>query len=369
MLRPLPAARSCTSHPPAARCPQLATRLCQYLRPKIHPLLLDATINSPHTVRLNIYQVGGWGGLVVGNAAGDARRCRCWWQPGGSLAVCWCALCQRALDGRGALERRPAGCRPRRLLIQPRPGCALLSTVSALRTLPSRQAFLLGAMKLHCYVRALPAAPPPGASLLLDAILQGGEGWLAGWRRGAAARGCRAAAERSRLPGRVASGLAPTPTQPKGNRLPTPAGISFMCGLTHRRRVASAHLAGLEVACATRLPPAHVRCGGQGARSVGGAWRGARRSNCQWAGLQTGSCRDSAHRRPACLHHHHPYPCPRWLGLTAFARVLRRKQARYRQLLAALEELAAAPGLAGVARQLAPVVDPARSSAFDAILY
>ena len=32
-------------------------RLCQYLRPKIHPLLLDATINSPQTVRLNIYQV------------------------------------------------------------------------------------------------------------------------------------------------------------------------------------------------------------------------------------------------------------------------------------------------------------------------
>ena len=39
----------------------LGVRLCQYLRPKIHPLLLDATINSPHTVRLNIYQVRlGW---------------------------------------------------------------------------------------------------------------------------------------------------------------------------------------------------------------------------------------------------------------------------------------------------------------------
>ena len=101
----------------------------------------------------------------------------------------------------------------------------------------------------------------------------------------------------------------------------------------------------------------------------GGDWHGARRSNCQWAGLRTGSCRDSAHPRPTCLHHHHPYPRPRWLGLTAFARVLRRKQARYRQLLAELEELAAAPGLASVARQLAPVVDPARSSAFDAILY
>lgn len=36
---------------------QLATRLCHYLRPKIHPLLLDATINSPQTVCLNIYQV------------------------------------------------------------------------------------------------------------------------------------------------------------------------------------------------------------------------------------------------------------------------------------------------------------------------
>lgn len=36
---------------------QLATRLCQYLRPKIHPLLLDGTINSPQTVRLNVFQV------------------------------------------------------------------------------------------------------------------------------------------------------------------------------------------------------------------------------------------------------------------------------------------------------------------------
>jgi hypothetical protein len=36
---------------------QLAIRLCQFLRPKVHPLLLDSTINSPQTVRLNVYQV------------------------------------------------------------------------------------------------------------------------------------------------------------------------------------------------------------------------------------------------------------------------------------------------------------------------
>jgi len=37
---------------------QLPVRLMLYMRPKCHPLLLDATINSPFTVRLNIFQVG-----------------------------------------------------------------------------------------------------------------------------------------------------------------------------------------------------------------------------------------------------------------------------------------------------------------------
>lgn len=59
----------------------------------------------------------------------------------------------------------------------------------------------------------------------------------------------------------------------------------------------------------------------------------------------------------------------RWMGLTAFIRVLRSKQTRYGQLLAELEELAAAPALRHAAHQLAPVVDPSRSSAFECILY
>ena len=35
----------------------LAAKLRAYLRPKCHPLLLDGSINSPATVRLNVYQV------------------------------------------------------------------------------------------------------------------------------------------------------------------------------------------------------------------------------------------------------------------------------------------------------------------------
>jgi hypothetical protein len=35
------------------------------------------------------------------------------------------------------------------------------------------QAFLLAAMKFHCYVKALPAAPAAGAGVLLEAILSG----------------------------------------------------------------------------------------------------------------------------------------------------------------------------------------------------
>jgi telomerase reverse transcriptase len=34
----------------------LMTKVLQYMRPKCHALLLDTTINSPTTVRVNIYQ-------------------------------------------------------------------------------------------------------------------------------------------------------------------------------------------------------------------------------------------------------------------------------------------------------------------------
>ena len=37
----------------------LPTKLCHYLRPKIHPLLLDVAINSQQTIWLNIFQVCG----------------------------------------------------------------------------------------------------------------------------------------------------------------------------------------------------------------------------------------------------------------------------------------------------------------------
>lgn len=36
---------------------QLLLKLCQYMRPKCHALLLDCSLNSPDTARLNIYQV------------------------------------------------------------------------------------------------------------------------------------------------------------------------------------------------------------------------------------------------------------------------------------------------------------------------
>ncbi|KAI8464997.1 MAG: hypothetical protein J3K34DRAFT_438487 [Monoraphidium minutum] len=59
----------------------------------------------------------------------------------------------------------------------------------------------------------------------------------------------------------------------------------------------------------------------------------------------------------------------RWLGLVAFRRVLRRKQAAYGGVLAALDAELARPTYRQVARQLAAVVDPARSSVFDQIIF
>ncbi len=32
-------------------------KLCAHVRPKCHPLLLDTSINSPATVRLNLFQI------------------------------------------------------------------------------------------------------------------------------------------------------------------------------------------------------------------------------------------------------------------------------------------------------------------------
>ena len=68
----------------------LGNKLCHYLRPKVHPLLIDPAINSATTIRVNIYQ-----------------------------------------------------------------------------------ALAIGAMKFHCYVRAMPVAPTPGSRVLMDAIETG----------------------------------------------------------------------------------------------------------------------------------------------------------------------------------------------------
>jgi telomerase reverse transcriptase len=144
---------------PLRRCPGalLPQKLCLYLRPKVHPLLLDPVINSPDTVRLNLYQ-----------------------------------------------------------------------------------AFLMGAMKFHCFVRAWPA--PPGASVLLAAI---------------------------------------------------EAGVGFVCALARPRRVAPTLRPEDAVACATQVPRAHVRCLGLLAFR-----RVLRRKHARYAGLLRAL--DEALEAPAC---------------------------------------------------------------------
>jgi telomerase reverse transcriptase len=103
----------------------LGSKLCHYLRPKVHPLLLDPSINSPTTVRVNVYQ-----------------------------------------------------------------------------------AFAIGAMKFHCYVRAMPVAPTAESAVLMNAI---------------------------------------------------EVGIAFMVKLTRPRRVAAALRPSVMVLCDPGLSPANVR--------------------------------------------------------------------------------------------------------------
>ena len=59
----------------------------------------------------------------------------------------------------------------------------------------------------------------------------------------------------------------------------------------------------------------------------------------------------------------------RWLGLHAFVRVLTRKQARYGPVLAALRAEMRDPTFRLLPAQMASVVDPRKSSAFDEIKY
>lgn len=142
---------SCPAHA------QLAARLCHYLRPKIHPLLLDASINSPQTVRLNLYQVMRTAVMVGDRVAAGLDH---------QLAP------DRAAESIPGARQSPSKMRS----IVSQPG-VLLSSRDVITAGPPNhfsQAFLLAAMKFHCYVRALPAAPAPGAALLLDAILSGG---------------------------------------------------------------------------------------------------------------------------------------------------------------------------------------------------
>lgn len=130
---------------------------------------------------------------------------------------------------------------------------------------------MLAAMKFHCYVRALPAAPAAGAAVLLDAVLSGAQ--------------CVHGAQMPSKPLALSRICCRVPLVPvtssaaeilrhclhvhAGTTLSSIlleclfrmcAGIAFMYTLTRRRRVASAHQQGLAVECCTRVPQAHVRC-------------------------------------------------------------------------------------------------------------
>ncbi len=59
----------------------------------------------------------------------------------------------------------------------------------------------------------------------------------------------------------------------------------------------------------------------------------------------------------------------RWLGLTAFYKVLQRKPARYGALLAALREQLEAPAARQLARTLGSVVEESHSDVFQQIRY
>ena len=76
------------------------------------------------------------------------------------------------------------------------------------------------------------------------------------------------------------------------------------------------------------------------------------------------ACRLGVHCRSAITRCH-----IRWLSLHAFLRVLQRKQASYKPLLAALSAELREKQYCLLPAQLAGVVDRRRSAAFDSIIY
>jgi hypothetical protein len=73
--------------------------------------------------------------------------------------------------------------------------------------------------------------------------------------------------------------------------------------------------------------------------------------------------------QPTLCASHLPSQQVRYLGLHAFRRVFRRKQALYGGTLQALDEALAAPRCARCAPLCAAAVDPSHSRVFEAIMY
>ena len=164
----------------AARRPGqlLKRRLAGFLRPKCHPILLDTFINSRTTVRLNIYQVQHAAKAVQDESMpncpyGDAVPCgNCISSRVGELrtsniAPYLCHLCcvismptfslQHLAEGFFNLALTLSLCLP-----SSRPDRVFVST--------NMQAFMLAAMKFHCYISAMTRRPAGDARMALSVI-------------------------------------------------------------------------------------------------------------------------------------------------------------------------------------------------------
>ena len=122
---------------------QLAAKLKAYLRPKCHAVLLDPAVNSPATVRLNLFQ------------ARAALRC-----PLRELSPAFCR-CMPCFRGFPVLSYE-------------------MNIDTAVWKLPDAdgvQLLLLAAMKLHCHCAMLDRGPRSDGRALLAAI-HGGLAYL-----------------------------------------------------------------------------------------------------------------------------------------------------------------------------------------------
>ena len=331
----------------------LSAKLCAHLRPKCHPLLFDSAINSPATVRLNIYQL-----VLLA-----AMKLHC--QVRAPLAA---PQPSRAVPSACTLVSheghmwQPLHWASRGVCF---PSCLVFRCCMHTLTAGRQSACVADRCNLPPSELSTPLSMPLGAACQVAETLPA---------RGMSRKGARPGCEEG-------SG------DPRAVLEAIHVGIRYVACLVQRRAAAVQrrwHAREHLLNCSLFTKSGH----GLGALlSMGLTRLHLMMRLASWPSVRQECTACALSLVPlACGYSGDVIACPRrskglacrptisachirWLGLQAFLRALGRKQARYGAVLRALRAELASPAFSRLKEQLAGAVDPARSAVFDNIIY